>query len=58
MHNQTESTHLHSRKASHEGSRTQPVVVMATLGAQDVDANGAPCEPASSDARARVASRV
>ena len=59
MHNPSESTSMRSRKASPEVNRVQgPVVVMATLGAQDVDANCAPCEPASSDGRARALSHV
>ncbi len=59
MHNPSESTSLRSRKPHHEAQRVQgPVVVMATLGAQDVDANGAPCEPARNESRARPHAHV
>ena len=58
MHNPAQITRPRSRLDAHESPRSkgQPVVVMATLGAEQVDANGAPCEPAVSDARARVGS--
>jgi hypothetical protein len=56
MQNQTQSEILKARKAPVDTLRPQgqPLVVMATLGAEDVDANGATCEPSARTSRSRT----
>ena len=46
-HTQSESLKVRSPVAEPVRPHAQPRVVMATIGAEDVDANGAPCERAS-----------
>jgi hypothetical protein len=56
MHNQAQLSSERSRSSAPELTRVlgQPVVVMATIGAEHVDANGAPCEPRDGEDRSGV----